>query len=600
MVTISENLYLWQDTCNVYVVKSGRRALLIDVGAGGVLDRLNDIGVDKVDWVLHTHAHRDQCQGDTLLALRDINLAVPEKQRSLFEQPAVRWRDIEICHNYNSKPDFFEPTRAVHVDKALSAEEGFDWEGIHFDCIPHTGPDIGDLSGFVYIATIDGVRVAFSGDLIHSPGRIWQYYDFQWGYKQGEDADATLVALGRLQETGAELILPSHGITMANPNEAISALCNNWDSLRAVLDLAPTNLADKWPNQGRLFPHLWQHGTMFVIVADNGRSLIYDTGGGGDTTQYLESLKEESGLKQIDLVLFSHYHDDHVGGARALIKNWGAKLWLHECLSDVIEHPFRYNLPCIGTESCPTENGPKADRILRGEESFEWEGWTFTVMHFPGQTEYHQAMFVEMDGHRMLFMGDSLYRVEHSPGFSRIQFGNLNCRNYCRLGEGSGYMKCAEILKRLKPDVGLAGHLGAVPLGPQEVDEYCRWAEQIEPVFRQIIAREDPNFGVDRNWASFYPYRILAQPEATLNVEARIRNHLDRDGQATVSIVVPERWSSRPRAITVLIPAKSMGAAEFQVELPEVSALPMRTVLTANVVFDGQDLGELIEMIVDR
>ena len=56
---ISEHLYLFEDTCNVYVLKEGTRALLIDFGSGRVLDHLGNLGVTRVEWILHTHHHRD-------------------------------------------------------------------------------------------------------------------------------------------------------------------------------------------------------------------------------------------------------------------------------------------------------------------------------------------------------------------------------------------------------------------------------------------------------------------------------------------------------------------------------------------------------------
>ena len=57
------DLYRWIDTCHVYILRAGDAALLIDLGDGSVLDHLGDIGVKRVEWVLFTHHHREQCQG---------------------------------------------------------------------------------------------------------------------------------------------------------------------------------------------------------------------------------------------------------------------------------------------------------------------------------------------------------------------------------------------------------------------------------------------------------------------------------------------------------------------------------------------------------
>ena len=57
------NLFVWTDTCNVYVLRDGEAAILIDLGDGSVLDKLPEIGVKRIEWVLFTHHHREQCQG---------------------------------------------------------------------------------------------------------------------------------------------------------------------------------------------------------------------------------------------------------------------------------------------------------------------------------------------------------------------------------------------------------------------------------------------------------------------------------------------------------------------------------------------------------
>ena len=61
------DLFLWTDTCNVYVLRDGDAALLINFGDGSVLDHLSEIGVKRVEWVLFTDHHREQCQGGSKL-----------------------------------------------------------------------------------------------------------------------------------------------------------------------------------------------------------------------------------------------------------------------------------------------------------------------------------------------------------------------------------------------------------------------------------------------------------------------------------------------------------------------------------------------------
>ncbi len=93
---ISENLYRVSDVCNVYVIKSGDKALLIDSGDGRVLEVLKEIGVRKIDWVLHTHSHRDQCQGTPRLVEAGAEVAVPEKEERFFTDVQSFWNDFQI------------------------------------------------------------------------------------------------------------------------------------------------------------------------------------------------------------------------------------------------------------------------------------------------------------------------------------------------------------------------------------------------------------------------------------------------------------------------------------------------------------------------
>ena len=82
------NVFTWTDTCNVHIVRDGDAALLIDLGDGSVLDHLGEIGVKRVEWVLFTHHHREQCQGAPKLNGSATKLAAPEAERALFENPA--------------------------------------------------------------------------------------------------------------------------------------------------------------------------------------------------------------------------------------------------------------------------------------------------------------------------------------------------------------------------------------------------------------------------------------------------------------------------------------------------------------------------------
>jgi len=43
------NIYVYDDTCQVYLIRKGNSAILFNLGDGSVLDHLEEIGVSKIE-----------------------------------------------------------------------------------------------------------------------------------------------------------------------------------------------------------------------------------------------------------------------------------------------------------------------------------------------------------------------------------------------------------------------------------------------------------------------------------------------------------------------------------------------------------------------
>ena len=63
MKKLSDNLYWFKDSCNVFLIKDDNRAIAIDFGSGAWLDRLKQLNIEKLEHVFLTHHHADQCHG---------------------------------------------------------------------------------------------------------------------------------------------------------------------------------------------------------------------------------------------------------------------------------------------------------------------------------------------------------------------------------------------------------------------------------------------------------------------------------------------------------------------------------------------------------
>ena len=83
----------------------------------------------------------------------------------------------------------------------------------------------------------------------------------------------------------------------------------------------------------------------------------------------------------------------------------------------------------------------------RSEERFEWEGFSFEIVFYPGQTEFHAAILGEIDGRRVLFSGDSTYPLKrYLPEKEKEWMVNSVLRNSLTF---SMHRKCADEFERL-------------------------------------------------------------------------------------------------------------------------------------------------------
>ena len=129
---VAPNVFLWTDTCNVYILRDGTAALLIDLGDGSVLDRLGQIGVKTVEWVLFTHHHREQCQGGAKLAATGAKVGASAVEKPLFENPlSFRKMRPTLGDAFTVHGASFvrPPIDPITVERAFLKMDDFTWRG---------------------------------------------------------------------------------------------------------------------------------------------------------------------------------------------------------------------------------------------------------------------------------------------------------------------------------------------------------------------------------------------------------------------------------------------------------------------------------------
>ena len=88
-----------------------------------------------------------------------------------------------------------------------------------FFILPTPGHTLGSIS---LLATIDGRKVAFTGDLMYAPGKIQNLYDTQINYGGAEGIDLGIYSLARLRELKPAMVCPSHGDPLPDPDSGIA------------------------------------------------------------------------------------------------------------------------------------------------------------------------------------------------------------------------------------------------------------------------------------------------------------------------------------------------------------------------------------------
>jgi len=124
-------------------------------------------------------------------------------------------------------------------------------------------------------------------------------------------------------------------------------------------------------------------------------------------------------------------------------------------MGPVCEYPERFDYAApIQAYGQPGLERLRFDRLFRSGESFDWEGYRFTIDWMPGQTEFALCLHGEIDGRRVAFTGDNLFGDPDNPNHTGHEA--VVAHNSAILEEG--YIYGAEYLSRLKPDLIIGGH----------------------------------------------------------------------------------------------------------------------------------------------
>lgn len=610
---LSPHLYLYRDTCNVYVLVDGDAALLVDAGSGAVLDHLPAIGVRRVEWVLHTHHHRDQCWGDPRLVAAGARLAVPEYERHLFEQAEDFWQTKRLYDNYNDRNTFFTIGQNLPVAAVLADYETFTWRGHAFYVLPAKGHTMGACA---LIAQVDGRRVAFTGDLLVAGGKLYQLHAMEYAYGDMMGAAFTLQSLRALVKQRVDVAYPAHGPVITDPGGDGARLERR---LFRLLDLGPRAKAGDRAyvpesRMTRLSEHLLWGGPMtysnfYVIRSDSGKALFIDYGhslwehghDGRDREDmetlrfiehHLDDLRDNHGVTRFDLALITHIHDDHTAGIPFLQRHHGTRCWTLDQVAAVLEEPAAWSsTPCVLPRPIQVE------RRLQDGERFTWEEFEFQVFHAPGQTEYHSVIAARIDGKMVAFTGDNIYAHDY-PLHAQKREARLAeatvLRNSFQLWM---HRRCAEVMQQIQPDLICPGHFDVIRADRQAIAEYSDWIQQKEQVFRDLVDAPADHY-IDLFWVRMLPYQHQARPGDPVAYTLLVRNNLERTATYAARLLPPPGWTAGAAGESLTLAPGARGEIRLTLTAPAAGEPLRRRLVTAEVLIDGVSQGPVAEAVV--
>ncbi|MFT5123209.1 MAG: glyoxylase-like metal-dependent hydrolase (beta-lactamase superfamily II) [Candidatus Omnitrophota bacterium] len=524
----------------------------------------------------------------------------PAADRERLENADAFWVDFETRHTSDTRG---------RTTKVLGAPlEVMHWleDGNH----PHIGGysvEVMSTPGFTrgacsYLIEIDDQKVAFTGDLIYGDGQILDLYSFQdeipeakiGGYHGYAARLAQLVeSLHGLKLRKPDLIVPARGPVIRNPAEAIDrltaraqALYKNYLSTNALhwyfkeermqicgervlgtkrIELMPYALHVDTPEW------IYETSTSRLLISDDGYGFLLDCGY-DRVIEAVQKLIDQGLVKKVEGIFTTHYHGDHTDRIQKASEQFGCPVYATTEYEDVLEHPEAYHLAAGTKFPIHDVTGLKSGTVM------PWRGMDLTFQHYPGQTWYHGALLVKKPGEpTVFFVGDA--------------FAPSGLDDYCLLNrnllhEDSGYLYCMKQLRALPADAWIVNqHIPHLfRFSEKELDFLERTYRERIAIQRDLFPWDDPNYGVDEQWAVFYPRVVTLKPGETRELELRVINHspVARTYQLTPHASGALKLVSDAASLT--LPSRGEGMVRVKVEAP---AEPGHYLLTSDVESAG-------------
>ncbi len=185
----------------------------------------------------------------------------------------------------------------------------------------------------------------------------------------------------------------------------------------------------------------------FVVRPEGGEKLLV-VDPGEEAERILAGI-EETGA-EVEAILITHCHFDHVGAVTPLAEATGAPVYCPEIETSLLADIMSFTMPGFG----PFE-GYEADETVEGGEALELAGLTLDVHFTPGHSPGHVTYSVRDE--EAIFSGDVLFQ----GSVGRVDLPG---------GDGPTLMRSIQSLLDSHPagTTVYPGHMGVTTLGAEQ------------------------------------------------------------------------------------------------------------------------------------
>jgi glyoxylase-like metal-dependent hydrolase (beta-lactamase superfamily II) len=565
-----------------------------------------------VEQVLFTHDRRDVVWAGRALVAHGAQGVAPDAEKAEFTDVASFWDHYRTArfHDYANQSSriLSEP---IPLSRTVREGDTINWRGIAIRVMETRGYTRGAVS---YLMEAGGKRIACVGDLIYGDGRLLDLYSLQDAVPQAKEdgyhgyaarAADIVESLRKIEQWKPDILIPARGPVIHHPAEAVSTLVARLkavfashfaiDALRwyrgddririmAARVLGPTPV--KWMPmaetvQKKLPDWIIPITNSRLIVSKTGAAFLVDCGN-HRVVQEVERLKREGTIKRLDGIYITHYHDDHTDMAQAMADEFHCPVYFCREMRDILEHPEAYRMPCL------TPNAIHSGRPMENGVTERWNEFRFSYSYFPGQTLYHGGLVVTKDhGETIFFVGDS--------------FTPTGMDDYCLLNRNflapePGFLDCMRKIRRMTGGYLLINqHVPpAFRYSPAQLDFMIDTFQKRRAVMAALFPWDDPNYGLDEQWARFYPYTAKVASGGRLELQVILRNHSSEPREFRVTPHVPSGWKTAPEPLRVSIGPRQEGS----VRIPITAGKPGLQIVTADVGFGPWDRREWTEAMI--